>query len=116
MEKNSSTSIAKAELVRRGIKFSEDYFLRYLRSNNIEVVSLYLQAGISPNSSIDGESALAVAINSGNKEIIKILLDAGAKPISLLDGLNTPNNHKDIWQRHVRSCTFMYVQLRPFSH
>ena len=69
---------AKLELARRGIPYAEEHFLRHIRSGNCNVVTLYLRAGISPDATLDGESALAVSANHGHKPISKLLLDAGA--------------------------------------
>jgi len=88
-------------LDQRGIPFSEDNFLRYIRAGNVEMVDLYLRAGISPDATPDGESALAASANQGHKEIARALINAGAKPLGLLDGLKTGVSKKDLWEKLV---------------
>ena len=88
-------------LDQRGIPFSEDNFLRYIRVGNVEMVDLYLRAGISPDAIPDGESALAASANQGHKEIARALINAGAKPLGLLDGLKTSVPKKDLWEKLV---------------
>jgi len=88
-------------LDQRGIPFSEDNFLRYIRVGNVEMVDLYLRAGISPDATPDGESALAASANQGHKEIARALINAGAKPLGLLDGLKMGVPKKDLWEKLV---------------
>ncbi len=94
-----SADAAKEKLHNRGIPFSEEYFLRYIRSGNMDVITLYLDAGISPNATIDGESALAVSVNYGHKPLTKMLLDAGAEPMGILEGLEMGKPSRDNWDR-----------------
>jgi hypothetical protein len=92
---------ARAELDQRGVPFSEENFLRCVRVGNIDVVNLYLRAGISPDATPDGESALAASANQGHKEIAQALINAGAKPLGFFDGLKTGVPKKDLWEKLV---------------
>ena len=93
----ASVEEAKSLLARRGMEFSEDDFIRYVKSGRAETVDLYLRAGISPNMSLDGESALAASANHGHKQITQLLLDCGADPAGLVDGLKIGNTKRDIF-------------------
>lgn len=86
------------QLENRGIPFSEEQFLRQIRSGNKETVELFLSCGISPNTSLDGESAMAVAATAGFKEIVEILLKAGANPMALYDSVRSKQS-KDAWEK-----------------
>jgi hypothetical protein len=92
-------SRAREELDRRGIAFSEEQFLRQVRSGNKEVVQLFLSAGVSPSAALDGEAALTVAARAGYKDIAQALLKAGADPFPLVDSLQTKQKAKDFWEK-----------------
>src|SRR6266446_7830296 len=92
-------SRAREELDRRGIAFSEEQFLRQVRSGNKEVVQLFLSAGVSPSAALDGEAALTVAARAGHKDIAQALLKAGTDPFPLVDSLQTKQKAKDFWEK-----------------
>lgn len=94
-----SVDDAKDELASRGMPFSEEYLVRYVRSGRVDVVALYLDAGISPDASIDGESALAVSANHGHEPVTRLLLAAGANPMGIVDGLKSSTSSRDGWGR-----------------
>jgi hypothetical protein len=105
-----ATSRAREELDRRGVPFSEEQFLRQVRSGNKELIELLLLAGVSPNAALDGEPALAVAVQAGHKDIAQVLLNAGADPISLVDRLTTKERSKDFWEKLTSlSGTFTFI-------
>ena len=90
---------ARETLSGRGLPFSEEQFLRHVRSGNLEIVRLYLRAGISPDARLDGETALAASANSGDFDVTRLLLDCGAAPIGLTDGLKTNQKQRDSWEK-----------------
>jgi Trypsin-like peptidase domain/Ankyrin repeat len=105
-----ATSRAREELDRRGVPFSEEQFLRQVRSGNKELIELLLLAGVSPNAALDGEPALAVAVQAGHKDIARVLLNAGADPIILVDRLATKERSKDFWEKLTSlSGTFTFI-------
>ncbi|KAJ5083544.1 hypothetical protein N7456_012971 [Penicillium angulare] len=62
-----------------------------VKSNNIDLVKLILEAGAGvnePPASVYGATALQLATKSGNMDLIKILLDAGADPNGKPAGIN----------------------------
>lgn len=99
IETDNSIAYFKKELARRGMTFSEEHFIRYVKSGRTDSVELYLRAGISPNTTLDGESVLAASANNGHKQITKLLLDSGADPIGLVDGLRIGTPTRDAWDR-----------------
>lgn len=99
LEHGAAVDRARKELARRGLPFTEADFLRYVRSGNLDAVDLYLRAGISPNASLDGESALAAAVNHRHEKILHKLLAAGANPTRVTHGLKTSEKKTDHWQR-----------------
>src|SRR5882672_65430 len=90
---------ARHDLERRGVPFSEEQFFRQVRGGNKELVDLFLNAGISPNASLDGEAALLVAAKKGHKEVAEILLKAGADPLAMLACTQESAKSKDWWAR-----------------
>lgn len=71
---------AQKELQRRGLKYSPYYFIEQVKNGNVELVKLYLKAGMSPDQSAGWRpvSALTHAASAGQTEVAKILLQAGA--------------------------------------
>ena len=59
---------AKKELTEMKIDFSEESFIMYAAYNDLKVVKLFLQAGMNPNSEMNGITALAAAL-FGNSEL-----------------------------------------------
>jgi hypothetical protein len=90
---------ARERLAARGIPFSENHFLRHIRSGNRAIVRLYIRAGMSPNTRLDGETALAASANAGHIDLTRLLLEAGADPMGLTEGLKIKKDGKDLWER-----------------
>lgn len=77
-----------------GVPFNADNFISMIKSNEIEKVKLFLQAGIDPNTrymkdSSDryyyGKPALMIATMLGEEDIVKILLEDSRININALD-------------------------------
>lgn len=83
---------AQAELTLRGREVSVTGLITAIKDNDLEDLTLYLEAGFSP-ASVDrrGVSLLHHAIRSGRLEAARILIDKGA-PLNLISGDrgNTP--------------------------
>jgi S1-C subfamily serine protease len=90
---------ARRELQQRGVPYSEEQFLRQIKSGNADLVGLFLQAGISPNAALDGDTAIATAAKAGHREIVGLLLKAGADPLGLLTTLASKAKAKDSWEK-----------------
>jgi len=90
---------ARQDLAARGLPFSEEHFLRHVRSGNSATVSLYLTAGVSPNTRLDGETALAASVNAGHFGVARVLLASGADPSGLVEVLEKRRKGKDAWER-----------------
>jgi hypothetical protein len=70
---------AKEILFERGIPFNEEILANMVIGGNIENVSLFLEAGLSPDTRDRfGVPLLCLASRSGNHGVIKLLLKAGA--------------------------------------
>jgi hypothetical protein len=50
-------------LKKRGIRYTEEEFLRQVVNGRKEIVNVFICAGISPNAALNGETALAYPIN-----------------------------------------------------
>ncbi|MEK6324769.1 MAG: ankyrin repeat domain-containing protein [Acidobacteriota bacterium] len=71
--------IARKELEKRWVSFTEDALFTYVKRGENDIVMLLLSAGMNPNaSSKGGATALMEAGSLGNVDTLKILLDAGA--------------------------------------
>jgi ankyrin repeat protein len=82
---------AKGLLLERGIPFNEETFANMVIGGNIENISFFLEAGLSPDTRDScGVPLLCLASRSGNREVIKLLLKAGADiNLQAKDRLNT---------------------------
>ena len=70
---------ARAELDRRGIEFTEWAFLDAAKSGNLEVVRLFVAAGMSVNTATErGVTALHFAAYNGHLSVVQYLVGAGA--------------------------------------
>jgi ankyrin repeat protein len=72
---------ARRELKSYGIEYSGKAFLDAIRFGHTQVVRLFLDAGMSPNTRQPerGTTGLMFAVMSGSPEMAKMLLDSGAK-------------------------------------
>ncbi|MEG6586703.1 ankyrin repeat domain-containing protein, partial [Dendrosporobacter sp. 1207_IL3150] len=68
------------KLAERGIKYSPDEFVKYAGRGNTEIVNLFLNSGMSPNSyrKSDGFTPLMAAASFGRVEVIDLLIRQGA--------------------------------------
>jgi hypothetical protein len=71
---------AKYELLENGVPFSEESFVNCVIGGNGKAVSLFIEAGFSPNlRDRFGVPVLNLAARIGNGNIVKLLLKAGAQ-------------------------------------
>lgn len=77
-EENKNLQAANELLVQKGYSKEPAEVLNYIKRNNIEAVKLALDAGLSPNVTIYGTSALYYATKYKRYEILKLLFDNGA--------------------------------------
>lgn len=76
---NYTRRMAKEKLMRTGIDYDRSTFLQKVEVDNVEVVELFLIAGMDANSrKDDGNTALMLAASKGYEEIVRALLDNGA--------------------------------------
>jgi hypothetical protein len=86
---------AKQKLESMSIKLSDESFLTYVNAGDLDVVSLFLDSGISPDVCDSNRvTALANAAKAGQKEVARLLLARGASPEPLL---NWAPSSKDGW-------------------
>lgn len=92
---------AKQQLEAKGISFNEESFLKYVLSGDIDIVKLFLDAGIRPSArNQDGETALVIASKKGHRQTAKMLIDAGADLGELVDSFHDKSEkRKDIWDK-----------------
>lgn len=69
---------ARAELERRGIEFTAGAFHTSAERGDITVVKLFVDAGMSADTVLDGQGALHRAAAHGELEMVKLLLGLGA--------------------------------------
>ena len=70
----SSSDVAKRELQKRDVKFTEGAFRGAVINGNAEIVKLFVDGGMPP----DTAGALASAIDVKSPAVVKVLVDAGA--------------------------------------
>jgi ankyrin repeat protein len=75
---SSTGKKAREELAGRGVEFSETSFLVHIRSGDVEIVRLFLAAGMSPDVRDQGFTPLLEAARRGHEEVASALIDAGA--------------------------------------
>jgi ankyrin repeat protein len=75
---SSPAAKAKGELTRRGFRFSVPVFLERVKAGDIEAVKLFLSAGMSPDASDGGYTALLEAARRGHGGVALGLVKAGA--------------------------------------
>jgi hypothetical protein len=84
---------ARATLEADGLAFSEELFLDRCFDGDLEAVTLFLEAGMSPNTRSGRGSALGDALSQKHLEVMKALLAAGADPNEKVDDYGTTLIH-----------------------
>ncbi|OGF65068.1 MAG: hypothetical protein A2Y62_04615 [Candidatus Fischerbacteria bacterium RBG_13_37_8] len=70
---------ARDQLVRMNVTFSNEEFMKAVMDGKLHIVKLFLQAGISSDTSIHSERTVLIeAAAGGHTEIVRTLLKAGA--------------------------------------
>lgn len=77
---NESQQKYKAELKERGLPLSISEFIKYIKKGDVEIVKLYLDAGINPNVNFYTDYPIYFSAKEGRYEVTKLLLEYGAKP------------------------------------
>ena len=75
----SPQEAARAELDKRGIEYTADAFVAAAGSGNLEVVRLFLEAGMPVDTDRYGDTALHEAAWQGELEVVKYLVGLGAR-------------------------------------
>lgn len=79
-KEKEAARLAREELNRKKIPFSNEEFIKQIKKNKIENVKLMMNAGISPNADYFGEHALYYAARKKRTDIGLLLLEKGASP------------------------------------
>ncbi len=89
---STKADAARAELTRRGISYTADTFVDSVWAGNLEVVKLFVQAGMSVDTANSGKwPALHMAVHqSGNLAIVQYLVGQGASLTATNQYGNTP--------------------------
>src|SRR6266481_703642 len=92
---------AKHQLEAKGISFNEESFLYHISNGDVDIVKLFLDAGIKPSTkNLEGETALVVASKKGHRQIARMLIEAGADLGELIDSLpDKTEKKKDTWDK-----------------
>ncbi len=69
---------AKKELSDKKIQYNEQNFVKAIEEENVDVVELFIEGGMSPNVTTANGSPLPTAAAIGNLEIVKLLVEKGA--------------------------------------
>ena len=69
---------AKKDLSDQKIQYNEQSFVKAVAEQKIDVVELFIEAGMSPNVTTADGSPLVTAGATGNLEIVKLLVEKGA--------------------------------------
>ena len=73
---NNNPKQAKKELEKRGIKFSEESFLKCQQTADTKTVKLFLDSGIDINAKNNsGQTALMLASSFGFEDTVKLLIN-----------------------------------------
>lgn len=79
---DAATYKAREKLVMLGNDFTEDGFIKAVKSNNIDVVKLYIESGMSPDATAKlGDTpvpAIYFALDQQLDLVVQILIKAGA--------------------------------------
>src|SRR5688572_25423502 len=74
-----NSDAARSELVQMNIVYSDASFLEQASQGNADVVKLFLDAGINPETKTnEGQTALMAAALSNHLETVRVLLEKGA--------------------------------------
>jgi ankyrin repeat protein len=97
----SASEIAKKHLEDLGIAFSEESFLKAVSRGDLDVVKLFLAAGIRPTARDEnGKTALVLASEKDHADVVRALIEAGADPTPLVEVIHgKAENRKDIWDK-----------------
>jgi len=91
---------SRKRLEQLGIAFTEDTFLSHVRNGNTEVVSLFLEAGMSADTKDrNGAPALILAYRQGQIQIAHRLVESVAKLEQLFEELDRAKPTKDRWDK-----------------
>ena len=69
---------AKKELSDKKIQFNEQNFVKAIEEQQVDIVELFIEGGMSPNVTTANGSPLPTAAATGNLEIVKLLIEKGA--------------------------------------
>lgn len=75
---SNSPEDAKKELSDKKIQYNEQSFVKAVEDQKMDVVELFIEAGMSPNVTTANGSPLVTAVATGNLEIVKLLVEKGA--------------------------------------
>ena len=75
---SKSPEAARKELGYMNIPYTNDSFIRHVKSGDKVVVELFLIAGMSPNLREEDWPVLTIAASKGHGEIVKLLIAKGA--------------------------------------
>jgi hypothetical protein len=95
LDMNADDALQKLDSL--ALEFSTDTFFRLVRKGDREMVDLFLDAGMSPDTrDVAGDAAVLVASRTGQTDIGRTLLARGASPEPLL--ITSPKG-KDTWDK-----------------
>lgn len=78
-EENEKKSRARHTLLEKGYPFFDSNFVLTVEDNNLEIVRLFLEAGLSPSvCDANGTPVLSLAVRLSLTDMAKLLIDAGA--------------------------------------
>ncbi len=82
---------AKKKLDKEGLAFTAEKFLWEVKKEEVKTVSLFLEAGMSPDTADDkGVTALHRAAGNTEGKVLALLLKAGANPNAAAQNADTP--------------------------
>ena len=112
---------ARAELADRGIPFTGASFLEWAGADDLEVVELFVEAGMSVDTTFGGWTALHEAARNGHLSVVEYLVDQGASLVAETECGNTvldlaaQGGHTDIVEYIPRSARAA-LERRGFSY
>lgn len=77
-----------AKIQAQDIKYNTYNFFKAISSGNVQLVDLFLKAGMSPDSTFLKTPAIYVAISSNQNEIVNMLLENNVDPNKEIAGLS----------------------------
>jgi len=105
---------ARSSLEARGIEFRDDSFLRYAASGDVEILKLFLDAGIEIESkNAQGKTALQLAAEKNQWEATALLLEHGAESLLALKALRQKSWGREVLDtlRDIVSNTGLWIAL-----